>query len=171
VRPIAGCLLALTLLAQCVAAMEARPNADDPALEQRLLALTADLRCVVCQNESLAESRAPLAKDLRQEVRDLMRRGRTDREVVEYLTARYGDFVLYRPPFKPVTYLLWIGPALFLGRAASPGSWRSGGGSAQPRPIASSTTTAVPTHRFPEKITPSLAQTGRTRAHHLLRPL
>jgi cytochrome c-type biogenesis protein CcmH len=115
VRPIAGCLLALTLLAQCVAAMEARPNADDPALEQRLLALTADLRCVVCQNESLAESRAPLAKDLRQEVRDLMRRGRTDREVVEYLTARYGDFVLYRPPFKPVTYLLWIGPALFLG--------------------------------------------------------
>jgi len=115
VRSIAGCLLALTLLAQCVAAMEARPNADDPALEQRLLALTADLRCVVCQNESLAESRAPLAKDLRQEVRDLMRRGRTDREVVEYLTARYGDFVLYRPPFKPVTYLLWIGPALFLG--------------------------------------------------------
>jgi len=115
VRPIAGCLLALTLLGQCAAAMEARPNADDPALEQRLLALTANLRCVVCQNESLAESRAPLAKDLRQEVRDLMRRGRTDREVVEYLTARYGDFVLYRPPFKPVTYLLWIGPALFLG--------------------------------------------------------
>ena len=114
-RPIAGCLLALTLLGQCAAAMEARPNADDPALEQRLLALTANLRCVVCQNESLAESRAPLAKDLRQEVRDLMRRGRTDREVVEYLTARYGDFVLYRPPFKPVTYLLWIGPALFLG--------------------------------------------------------
>ena len=114
-RPVAGCLLALTLLGQCAAAMEARPNADDPALEQRLLALTADLRCVVCQNESLAESRAPLAKDLRQEVRDLMRRGRTDREVVEYLTARYGDFVLYRPPFKPVTYLLWIGPALFLG--------------------------------------------------------
>ena len=114
-RPVAGCLLALTLLGQCAAAMEARPNADDPALEQRLLALTANLRCVVCQNESLAESRAPLAKDLRQEVRDLMRRGRTDREVVEYLTARYGDFVLYRPPFKPVTYLLWIGPALFLG--------------------------------------------------------
>ena len=114
-RPVAGCLLALTLLGQCAAAMEARPTADDPALEQRLLALTADLRCVVCQNESLAESRAPLAKDLRQEVRDLMRRGRTDREVVEYLTARYGDFVLYRPPFKPVTYLLWIGPALFLG--------------------------------------------------------
>jgi cytochrome c-type biogenesis protein CcmH len=105
----------LALLATSAVAVEAPPNADDPALERRLLALTADLRCVVCQNESLAESRAPLAKDLRQEVRDLMRLGRTDPEVVEYLTARYGDFVLYRPPFKPVTYLLWIGPALFLG--------------------------------------------------------
>lgn len=114
-RRIAGALLALTLLGQWAAAMEARPNADEPALEQRLLTLAADLRCVVCQNESLAESRAPLAKDLRQEIRDLMRQGRTDREVVEYLTARYGDFVLYRPPFKPVTYLLWFGPALFLG--------------------------------------------------------
>jgi cytochrome c-type biogenesis protein CcmH len=105
----------LALLVTSAVAVEAPPNADDPALERRLLALTADLRCVVCQNESLAESRAPLAKDLRQEVRDLMRLGRTDPEVVEYLTARYGDFVLYRPPFKPVTYLLWIGPALFLG--------------------------------------------------------
>lgn len=114
-RRAAGCLLALTLAGQGASAMEARPNADDPALEQRLLALTADLRCVVCQNESLAESRAPLAKDLRQEVRELMRQGRTDREVVEYLTTRYGDFVLYRPPLKPVTYLLWAGPALFLG--------------------------------------------------------
>jgi cytochrome c-type biogenesis protein CcmH len=115
VRRLAGCLFALTLLGAGATAMEARPNADDPDLERRLLALTADLRCVVCQNESLAESRAPLAKDLRQEVRELMRQGRSDREVVEYLTARYGDFVLYRPPFKPATYLLWIGPALFLG--------------------------------------------------------
>jgi cytochrome c-type biogenesis protein CcmH len=115
VRRLAGCLFALTLLGAGATAMEARPNADDPDLERRLLALTADLRCVVCQNESLAESRAPLAKDLRQEVRALMRQGRSDKEVVEYLTARYGDFVLYRPPFKPATYLLWIGPALFLG--------------------------------------------------------
>ena len=114
-RRLAGCLFALTLLGAGATAMEARPNADDPDLERRLLALTADLRCVVCQNESLAESRAPLAKDLRQEVRELMRQGRSDKEVVEYLTARYGDFVLYRPPFKPATYLLWIGPALFLG--------------------------------------------------------
>lgn len=110
-----GRLLALALLAPGAGATEALPNADDPALEQRLLALTADLRCVVCQNESLAESRAPLAKDLRQEVRELMRQGRSDEEVVAYLTARYGDFVLYRPPLKPATYLLWFGPVLFLG--------------------------------------------------------
>jgi cytochrome c-type biogenesis protein CcmH len=110
-RPIA----LVAALALPALAVEAPPNADEPALEQRLLALTADLRCVVCQNESLAESRAPLAKDLRDEVRGLMRQGRTDDEVVNYLKARYGDFVLYRPPFKPVTYLLWLGPALFLG--------------------------------------------------------
>jgi cytochrome c-type biogenesis protein CcmH len=115
VRRWAGSLLALALLAPGATAMEARPNADDPALEQRLLALTADLRCVVCQNESLAESRAPLAKDLREEVRNLMRQGKNDQEVVEYLTARYGDFVLYRPPFKPETWLLWLGPLVFLG--------------------------------------------------------
>ena len=107
-------LLALALLGTGAVAVEAPPNADEPELERRLLALTADLRCVVCQNESLAESRAPLAKDLRQEVRELMRQGKNDQEVVEYLTARYGDFVLYRPPLKPVTYLLWLGPALFL---------------------------------------------------------
>jgi cytochrome c-type biogenesis protein CcmH len=110
-----GPFLALALVAPAATAMEARPNADDPALEQRLLALTADLRCVVCQNESLAESRAPLAKDLREEVRNLMRQGRSDVEVVAYLTDRYGDFVLYRPPLRPATYLLWFGPGLFLG--------------------------------------------------------
>ena len=108
-------LALLAVLATPAGAVEAPPNADDPVLEQRLLALTADLRCVVCQNESLAESRAPLARDLRDEVRGLLRQGRTDKEVVDYLTARYGDFVLYRPPFKPVTYLLWLGPAVFLG--------------------------------------------------------
>jgi cytochrome c-type biogenesis protein CcmH len=106
--------LGLALLAMEAVAGEARPNADDPVLEARLMGLAADLRCVVCQNESLAESRAPLAQDLREEVRDLMRQGKTDAEVVEYLTLRYGDFVLYRPPFKPETYLLWLGPALFL---------------------------------------------------------
>jgi cytochrome c-type biogenesis protein CcmH len=108
-------LFLFAALGTSATAIEAPTNADEPAVERRLHALTADLRCVVCQNESLAESRAPLAKDLREEVRGLIRQGRTDEEVVGYLTARYGDFVLYRPPFKPVTYLLWLGPALFLG--------------------------------------------------------
>jgi cytochrome c-type biogenesis protein CcmH len=114
VRQGACFLLGLALLATEAVAGEARPNADDPVIEGRLMGLAEDLRCVVCQNESLAESRAPLAQDLREEVRDLLRQGKSDPEVVEYLTLRYGDFVLYRPPFKPETYLLWLGPALFL---------------------------------------------------------
>jgi len=88
--------------------------AEDPRIEQRLNALATDLRCLVCQNESLAESRAPLALDLRREVRDQMRQGKDDQQVVAYLTERYGDFVLYRPPFKPETWLLWLGPPAFL---------------------------------------------------------
>ncbi len=76
--------------------------------------LAEDLRCLVCQNESLAGSRAELAEDLRREIRAQMKAGKSDPEVIEYLTTRYGDFVLYRPPFKPVTYLLWLGPFLFL---------------------------------------------------------
>lgn len=94
---------------------EARPLADDPAIEQRMVNLAEDLRCLVCQNESLAGSKAELAEDLRREIRDQMKAGKNDKEVIEYLTTRYGDFVLYRPPFKPVTYLLWLGPLLFLG--------------------------------------------------------
>lgn len=94
---------------------EARPNADDPVIEQRLVKLAEDLRCLVCQNESLAGSHAELAEDLRREIRGQMKAGKNDKEVIEYLTTRYGDFVLYRPPFKPVTYLLWLGPLLFLG--------------------------------------------------------
>jgi cytochrome c-type biogenesis protein CcmH len=95
--------------------VEARPLADDPAIEQRMVNLAEDLRCLVCQNESLAGSRAELAEDLRREIRSQMKAGKNDKEVIEYLTTRYGDFVLYRPPFKPVTYLLWLGPLLFLG--------------------------------------------------------
>jgi cytochrome c-type biogenesis protein CcmH len=97
----------------------ARPNADDPVIEQRLVDLAEDLRCLVCQNESLAGSRAELAEDLRAEIRAQMKAGKSDQEVIEYLTTRYGDFVLYRPPFKPVTYLLWLGPLLFLGIGGS----------------------------------------------------
>lgn len=106
-------LLAAALTAP-VWANEAAPNADDPVIEQRMNRLAEDLRCLVCQNESLAGSRAELAEDLRREIRAQMKAGKSDPEVIEYLTTRYGDFVLYRPPFKPVTYLLWLGPFLFL---------------------------------------------------------
>jgi cytochrome c-type biogenesis protein CcmH len=100
---------------------EALPNADDPVIEQRMVNLAEDLRCLVCQNESLAGSHAELAEDLRREIRGQMKAGKSDKEVIEYLTTRYGDFVLYRPPFKPVTYLLWLGPVLFLGIGG--GAW------------------------------------------------
>lgn len=94
---------------------EAKPVADDPVLEQRMINLSENLRCLVCQNESLAGSRADLAKDLREEIREQMRAGRNDQQVIEYLTQRYGDFVLYNPPMKPVTWLLWFGPFALLG--------------------------------------------------------
>ena len=95
---------------------EAQPVAEDPVLEQRMIALSEDLRCLVCQNESLAGSRADLAQDLRQEIREQMRAGKSDEQVVDYLTQRYGDFVLYKPPVKPLTWLLWFGPfALLIG--------------------------------------------------------
>lgn len=95
---------------------EAKPVAEDPVLEQRMIVLSEDLRCLVCQNESLAGSRADLAQDLRQEIREQMRAGKSDEQVIAYLTQRYGDFVLYKPPVKPLTWLLWFGPfALLIG--------------------------------------------------------
>jgi cytochrome c-type biogenesis protein CcmH len=99
-------------------ASAAQPLFDDVAIENRLNHLSRELRCVVCQNESLSESPAELAGAMRQEIRDLMKAGKTDAEVLGFLTARYGDFVLFRPPFKPLTYLLWLGPFLFLGFGA-----------------------------------------------------
>lgn len=108
----------LWLPALVAGAIEAPPVAKDPVLEQRMMTLAEELRCLVCQNETLADSPAALAGDLRQEIRELMRAGRSDDEIVRYLTGRYGDFVLYRPPLKPVTWLLWFGPfALLLGAA------------------------------------------------------
>jgi cytochrome c-type biogenesis protein CcmH len=83
-------------------------------LEKRLMTLAEDLRCLVCQNQTLADSNAPLAEDLRNEIREQMRKGSTDLEIVDYLVARYGDFVRYRPPLKATTILLWFGPALLL---------------------------------------------------------
>ncbi|MDI9331860.1 MAG: cytochrome c-type biogenesis protein CcmH [Alphaproteobacteria bacterium] len=92
----------------------ARPMAEDPVLETRLIAISEELRCLVCQNESLASSHAELALDLRDEVRGLIRQGKSDPEIKQYLVQRYGDFVLYRPAFKPTTYLLWLGPFALL---------------------------------------------------------
>ena len=86
----------------------------DPALEARLKTLSEELRCLVCQNQTLADSSAPLAEDLRREVRELAQQGKSDAEIKQYLVARYGDFVLYKPPVKPTTWLLWFGPFAFL---------------------------------------------------------
>jgi cytochrome c-type biogenesis protein CcmH len=94
--------------------LEAAPASADPVLEARVLRLSAELRCLVCQNQTIADSNAELAVDLRNQVRDMLRQGRADAEVLDYMTARYGDFVLYRPPLKGSTALLWFGPALLL---------------------------------------------------------
>ena len=96
------------------AAAEAQPSAADAALEARVNALSAELRCLVCQNQSLADSHADLAIDLKNQVREQLKAGRSDRQVIDYMTDRYGDFVLYRPPVKATTLLLWAGPALLL---------------------------------------------------------
>src|SRR6267142_3543095 len=110
--------LAQLILVCCVlltaAAKDAQPMADDPELEKRVTKLSQELRCLVCQNETLADSRADLADDLRRTIREQMKAGKSDKEIVAYLTERYGDFVLYRPPVKPTTYLLWFGPFILL---------------------------------------------------------
>ena len=94
---------------------EAAPLAQDPVVEARLVGLSQELRCLVCQNESLASSHAELADDLRREVRDLIRQGKTDQEVKDFLVARYGDVILMKPPVQPDTWLLWLAPFLVLG--------------------------------------------------------
>ncbi len=105
---------ALALAALAAPAKEAVPQAVDPALEARMTRITSELRCLVCQNQTIADSNADLAVDLRKQTRELLKQGKSDREVVEYMTARYGDFVLYRPPLQPNTALLWFGPAAML---------------------------------------------------------
>lgn len=107
-------VLAALLIAQPVLAKEAAPLAEDPAVEKRLTNIAEELRCLVCQNESLAGSQADLAKDLREEVRGLIKTGKSDEEVKDFLVSRYGDFVLYRPQVKPTTYVLWAGPFVLL---------------------------------------------------------
>ena len=105
-------ILLLCLIPVFAYAGEAKDIAEDPVLEKRMVGLAENLRCLVCQNESLASSRADLAEDLRREVREQMKKGMTDQQIIDYLVSRYGDFVLYKPPMKSYTLLLWGGPFL-----------------------------------------------------------
>lgn len=95
-------------------AADAQPAVADPALEARVLKLSENLRCLVCQNQSIAESQAELALDLRAQVREQLAAGKSEQEVKDYMVARYGDFVLYQPPVKGTTALLWAGPGALM---------------------------------------------------------
>jgi cytochrome c-type biogenesis protein CcmH len=116
-----GLLVVLTWVALAFAvhlhAKEATPVAADPVQEKRVMALAAELRCLVCQNQTIADSHADLAVDLRNQIREMLAKGQTETQVRDYMTARYGDFVLYNPPMKSTTALLWLGPPLLLGGA------------------------------------------------------
>jgi cytochrome c-type biogenesis protein CcmH len=104
----------LLLIAAGAGAQTATPTLDDPLTQKREVELTSKLRCLVCQNQSIADSHAGLAIDLRNQVREQMAAGKTDDQIIKFMTDRYGDFVLYEPPFKATTLLLWGGPLLLL---------------------------------------------------------
>lgn len=106
-------ILVLLCLGTVVLGKEAQPN-EDPRIEQRMKALTEQLRCPVCQNETLADSRSELAEDLRKQMREQMNAGKSDQEIIAFLTQRYGDYILYNPQIKPKTYLLWFLPFILL---------------------------------------------------------
>jgi len=108
--------LAILLVSSLPLAAQAstEPTALDPVAQRRLVDLSAQLRCLVCQNQSIAESNAELAVDLRNQINEQIKSGKSDREIVDFMVTRYGDFVLYRPPFKATTALLWIGPIALL---------------------------------------------------------
>lgn len=109
-------LLLLSLLTSVASAqvqIDDQPS-DDPVIEQRLAKLSHELRCLQCQNQTLADSPAGIAADLRREIRTQMKAGKSDQEIVAFLTQRYGDFILYRPRVTPATYLLWFGPFVIL---------------------------------------------------------
>lgn len=108
-----GALLAM-LCATIGAEDTAKPVAEDPVLEKRVMALAAELRCLVCQNQSLADSHASLAVDLKNQIREMVKAGKSDVEIKSFMTDRYGDFVLYRPPVKSTTVFLWVGPFVVL---------------------------------------------------------
>ncbi len=109
-------LVSILLMLACYGLManEAAPLAEDPVVEQRLIGISEEMRCLVCQNESLAGSRSDLANDLRAQIRSMIKAGKSDAEIRQYMVDRYGDFVLYRPPVKPTTWLLRLGPFTIL---------------------------------------------------------
>ena len=111
-------LLGALVFSGLAQAKEAAPAAPDPVIERRVMALAVELRCLVCQNQTIADSNAELAVDLRNQIREQMTRGASERDVIEYMVARYGDFVLYRPPVKASTLLLWFGPFVLLALGA-----------------------------------------------------
>ena len=137
-RPFVRTLLLAALFALAGLAAAAPLRFADADEEARFRALAAELRCVMCQIQSLADSDAPIARDLRAQVLEMMREGRSDDEIEAYLVERYSDFVLYRPPMKPSTWLLWFGPALVLVGGA-------GGGLAARRRTITNTVAAPPT--------------------------
>lgn len=110
----AALLLGILLSFHPVLAREASTVGADPALQARMMRLATVLRCLVCQNQTIADSHAELAQDLRQQIIEQMQAGRSDQEIMDYMVARYGDFVLYRPPVKATTALLWFGPIVLV---------------------------------------------------------
>lgn len=109
-----GLLLCCLLLATNLQAKEALPMATDPEMEKQVMEIAEELRCLVCQNQTIADSDAGLAVDLKNQVRSMVAEGKSEEEIVDYMVQRYGDFVRYRPPVKPTTYMLWAGPFLLL---------------------------------------------------------
>lgn len=108
-------LATLFFVASCaVWAGEAAPASDDPVLEKRVTTLSELLRCLVCQNQTIADSHAELAIDLKNQIREKLRAGESEKQIIDYMVARYGDFVLYKPPVKATTVILWVGPFILL---------------------------------------------------------
>lgn len=115
-RLLLGCMfyLSIALSTTLTHANEGQAVAANPALEKHVMALSEELRCLVCQNQTIADSQAELAIDLRNQVREKLEQGMSDKDVIAYMVQRYGDFILYRPPLKITTWLLWFGPFLLL---------------------------------------------------------
>lgn len=110
IRPLVFALFVGCTVAFPASAEEAAPLAADPVAEKRLQELSLELRCLVCQNQTIADSNAELAQDLRREIRSMIKDGKSNPEIIDFMVVRYGDFVLYRPPVKGITLLLWGGP-------------------------------------------------------------